>query len=53
MAKLILALFAALTLGALACSGPKPLPKGPPPEFEDESVPTATPDAGAADVAAD
>jgi hypothetical protein len=47
MAKTILVLFVALTLGALACSGAKPLPKGPPPEYEDESVPATTPDAAA------
>ena len=41
-----------LMLGAAACSGPKPLPTGPPPEYEDEPPPSGAPgatDAGAPD----
>lgn len=53
MAKTMLVVLLGSALAASACSGPKPLPKGPPPEYEDETALDAGATPPAADAAAE
>lgn len=46
MNRASIGLFAGLAVAIAACSGGRPLPKGPPPEYEEPPMPSWMRDAG-------